>query len=103
MEESKQNTWVELTPGFNEFGVEVIGFNKSWIDEDYNKDGMCLCFCQDESVPYWMVTKWCGYHDEWHTRYSHEAVNSLGKEFGGHEYIDAPTHIMFKPTPPATV
>lgn len=81
-------------------GIEVLGFSKSWIDEDNNPDGICLCVFYDEG--YWMVTKWCGYHDEWHTRYSHEAKTVLGDNFGGHEYIDAPTHWKRKPSSPIT-
>lgn len=92
--------WIPVSSLTYEPGIEVIGFNESWIDEDVNPEGTCLCFFQATDPGYWVISKYCNYHDEWHTRYSHEAEEELGKEFGGHDYIDAPTHFMFKPAPP---
>lgn len=75
---------------------EVFGYNEKWIDEDYNTDGICVCYLQDGEPNYWVIAKWCGYHDEWHTRESHEAQENLGDAREDMPYIDPPTHWIEK-------
>lgn len=77
---------------FEEYG-EVLGFNAAWVDEDYNPDGVCLCFCDDGGN--WTIAKWCGQHDEWHAKNSNVELN--GEKYSK---ISAPTHIISKPIPP---
>jgi len=72
---------------------EVLGFNKSWINEDFNPDGICMCFLGDDG---WTIAKWCGSCDEWHTRVSNPDCVLIESE----PAIDAPTHFMFKPQKP---
>ncbi len=84
-------------PTFKE-NEEVIGYNPSWISEDYNPAGTCVCFYQQGFPGYWVISKWCGYCDEYHTRYSHEAVTELGEAMESQPYIDGPTHWINKPT-----
>lgn len=74
-----------------EFGIEVLGFHKDWIDEDYNKDGVRVCFLNDSGE--WQSAMWCGYHDEYHTTSSEEADEE-------HPQRLAPTDWMPKPTNP---
>jgi hypothetical protein len=78
-----------------EIGKEVLGFNKSWIDEDYNPDGICLCHMLDDKQ--WFVAKWCGTHDEWHTR-------ECGIEEEQYKHvIEPPTHWRIKPIQPNVI
>lgn len=75
------------------FNTEVIGYSKEWIDKDYNPDGMCVCFLFDDGVT-WAIAKWCGDHDEWHTRMTDEEGE------GNNRYeniILPPTHWIHKP------
>lgn len=87
--------WIELSmrtkPVTNQ---EVLGWNKYWVNEDYNPDGICLCFLDDEGV--WTIAVWCGTHDEWHT-WEH---NIPYKDRNGIK--PAPTHWRPKPLPPIT-
>lgn len=78
-------------------GIEVLGYHPSWEDPDYNKSGVCLCTLQEALPDYWMIAKWCGYHDEWHTRYSKEAEVSLGDAPESQPYIEAPLKWIEKP------
>jgi len=84
--------WVSVeTPPEN--GMEVFGFNPSWIDEDYSLDGVCMCFMDDEGM--WTITKWCGYHDDYHTYYSVKWGD------GEIKVAEPPTHWLPKTTLPA--
>ena len=73
-------------------GLEVLGFNPEWIDEDYNKDGICMCWKDDEEN--WTIAKWCGLHDTYHNRIS----GTIQQEFG--LIVNAPTHWIHKPKNP---
>ena len=69
-----------------EHGQEVLGFNPGWIDEDFNPDGICLCFHNNFSEePYWFRSAWDNELDTW------ECL--AGEEL-------APTHWMPKPPKP---
>lgn len=43
-----------------DIGVEVLGFHPSWIDEDYNPDGIRVCFRDDLD---WYCARWNNSHD----------------------------------------
>lgn len=67
---NKKPVWKDAETDPPENGSEVLGYHPEWIDEDYNNDGVCLCFKIDTDA--WIVSQWCGTHDEWHTRVSGE-------------------------------
>ena len=69
--------------------VELIGYNKEWVDEDYNPDGTCICFLDD--VAEWYIAKWCGACDEWHTRGSGREEKEFSRP------LNPPTHWTEKP------
>jgi len=79
--------WIELKDKKPELGVEVLLFNKNWINEDYNPKGIRLGFWDDVSE--WISTYWCNYHDEYHTRLSSEDDKHF-EDFKGKNQI--PTH-----------
>ncbi len=87
--------WKLVSEEKPETGIEILGYSPDWIDEDFNPDGICLCFLMDEG--YWIVAKWCGQHDEWHTRPTGED-NWEGAIYD--KPIYAPTHWMPKPNKP---
>lgn len=78
-----------------EEGEEVLGYNKEWIDEDFNPDGICVCYATNEG--YWDVAKWCGLHYEWHTR---PTGAGQWEEDKYEMALAAPTHWRYKPEPP---
>ena len=80
-------------------GVEVLGYNKSWIDEDVNPDGICVCYLQEEDPSYWIVAQYCMSCDNWHTNYSEEVKEVLGSDWAK-MYVAAPTHWKEKPQKP---
>ena len=83
-----------ITPSVSD--GEVLGFNKEWIDEDYSLDGICLCFIDDEGE--YFILKWCGYHDEYHTKYTGDSEENLKSK--QYEKINPPTHWRYKPETP---
>ena len=46
-----------------EYGIEVLGFSKEWIDEDFNPDGTRVCFMTDGSDTKWHSAKYCNHQD----------------------------------------
>lgn len=68
--------------------IEVIGYNKEWIDEDYNPDGTCICFIDD--LGHWSIAMWNNITDEWSNIWTGDKRVS----------VPAPSHWMNKPTPP---
>ncbi len=89
--------WQLVKDQLPHFGTEVMGYHPEWEDPDYNPTGVCVCYLQDGEPNYWLVAKWCGQHDEWHTRYSKEAQENLGDANEGQPYIDAPIKWINKP------
>lgn len=107
--------WIPITEdiaSYPEHGIEVLGFNKEWIDEDFNPDGICMCFVIDDN---WTISSWCGQCDEWHTAYDknwtahkqgegHMAIvddnNQVSEDDMSTKIMPAPTHWKLKPTPP---
>lgn len=77
-------------------GIEVLGFNKEWIDEDFNPNGSRVCWRDEEGV--WTSACWCNTMDSWQTLKS----NSDNTEYSPYNdnNADAPTHFMYKPKPP---
>lgn len=80
--------------------TEVLGYSKEWIDEDYNLDGIRLCYMADligeeNSGQLWFSAGWCGYHDEWHTL-SSDDIDLEEMQIPR----TPPTHWMHKPIPP---
>jgi hypothetical protein len=94
--------WNLISEGLPEYGIEVLGYHKLWIDEDYNIDGIRICYKTDmldeEDNPVWVSAAWCGYHDEWHT-ISTDDIREEGDKTGIDKNV-APTHWMPKPTSP---
>lgn len=69
-----------------EQGQEVIGYNPEWADEDFNPDGVCLCFYNEfHDEPYWSRSEWDNELDTWDCIEGEKA---------------APTHWMHKPKKP---
>lgn len=40
--------WYKMSEIKPEFGIEVIGYNEKWIDEDFNPNGTRVGFIQDD-------------------------------------------------------
>lgn len=94
--EIKQNSgskrWYLTNDFIPEHGIEVLGYSKEWIDEDYTPDGIRLCFLNDTKV--WTIAAWCGYHDDYHTVNSDEPFDEVMIN------RNPPTHWRYKPEPP---
>lgn len=79
-------------------GVEVLGYSKEWIDEDYNQDGIRICYMVDltdeDGLYIWSSAIWCGYHDEWHTVSSDDEMEERKLNHS------KPTHWIEKPETP---
>lgn len=67
-------------------GLEVIGYNEKWIDEDFNPFGTRVCYIDDYGD--WWSAKWDNDQDTWHTHTKFWCEN--GKDF-------SPTHWKYKP------
>ena len=39
--------WQKVSERMPEMGVEVIGYNRDWVDEDFNPNGTRVCFYDD--------------------------------------------------------
>ena len=59
---------------------EVIGYNKKWIDPDYNPNGTRACFTTDNATYGWQSAKFCTCNDGF--------INDMRS---------APTHYMLIP------
>jgi hypothetical protein len=46
-------------------GKMLIGYNKNWVDDEYNPSGICECFVDDDGN--WTFTKWNIHTDEFDT------------------------------------
>jgi hypothetical protein len=75
-----------LMPLWGPVNSEVLGYSPKWVDEDYNPEGVRICFINDEGV--WSSARWDNEQD----RYETEPWDSM-------EIFDnRPTHVMPKPT-----
>lgn len=94
--------WFKVIETPPEQGVEIIGFSKEWIDEDFNPEGTRICYMQDLLIGgldenpehIWSSAAWCNTCDEWHT------VNSDDEIVEGQLPRTPPTHWRPKPLPP---
>jgi hypothetical protein len=81
-----KDNWIsveDILPNPNNGGTEyeVIGFNKNWIDEDFNPNGTRVCTLVDE-VDVWVCAKYIPMHDSYT------------------DNDEAPTHWKPSPNPP---
>jgi len=64
------NNWILTIECSPPNGVEVIGYNRDWIDDDFNPNGTRICFVNDQGI--WTVARWCNSQDSWYTETSDE-------------------------------
>lgn len=57
--------WNKSEEYLPEQGVEVIGFHPDWIDEDFNPQGVRVCFINDDGN--WWQAWWVDYQDSYET------------------------------------
>lgn len=57
--------WNKLKDHQPEVGIEVIGFHRDWIDEDFNPDGIRICFLNGDEQ--WYQAMWVDYQDSYNT------------------------------------
>lgn len=72
-------------------GIEVLGFSPAWIDEDFNPDGVRVCWVDENGN--WTSSKWDNDQDSYHTH----SFFWCG-EHGGTDF--APLYWMCKPAMP---
>jgi len=46
-----------------EIGKEFLGYSPEWVDEDYNIDGIRVCFLNEDDNGPWISTYWNNYQD----------------------------------------
>lgn len=61
--------WIVINESNKPEGV-LLGFNKKWVHEDFNHEGVRLCHWCDVSG--WVSSYWNNYHDCYDTRISSE-------------------------------
>lgn len=54
----------DISANLPEHGIEVLGYSDQWVDEDYNKKGVRICFHNDGN---WISTYWNNIHDCYET------------------------------------
>jgi hypothetical protein len=97
-QEAAAKQWIRVEDRQPDIGIEVIGFNEDWANADFNPNGTRLCWINESPLPegYWVIVKWCNYHDEYHTGYCKN--HPFGEE---QQYVyPAPTHWQHKPVKP---
>ncbi len=57
------NVWVKIENDLPPLGTMVDGYNKNWINEDFNQEGIRECFLADEG--YWTSAEWDNEQDCW--------------------------------------
>lgn len=82
LREQFQTPWIKCSDRLPEAGFEVIGFNKDWTDEDFNRNGTRVCFLNGDDKYY--SAYWYNYHDTYENKDD-----------------SSPTHWM--PLPPAPI
>jgi uncharacterized protein DUF551 len=91
----KQETvfWINTSDTNPEYNTEVLIFNEKYIDEDTGGNGVLVGYITEDGE--WIFSKWCNYHDDWHTRhFPNEDLDTFK------EQLPAPTHWMQKPKNP---
>ena len=66
----EKTRWMPINERMPPVGIEVLFQNDKWIDEDFNPKGIRIGFLDGDDIYY--SAYYCGYHDEYHTRNSHE-------------------------------
>lgn len=56
-----ENQFEEITEQNPPYGLEVIGYHKSWIHPDFNADGIRICFRNDDDE--WISAVWIDEQD----------------------------------------
>lgn len=56
--------WYKVSEKTPEMGVEIIGYNQDWVDEDFNPNGTRVCFYDDTG---WYSAKWSNDQDSYST------------------------------------
>ncbi len=76
--------WNKTSESIPPDGVEVLGFNSGWIDDDFSPEGIMVCFqnTNGESLS-WVRAKWDNDMDIWETIYD-----------------DPPLYWIYKDNPP---
>jgi hypothetical protein len=95
--------WISIRNEKPDIGIEVIGYSEDWIDEDYNPEGTNMCFLNEHpETGYWVIAKWCGQHDEYHTRYSHAwwDTENESNEITMGKIMNPPIYWQYKPSKP---
>lgn len=98
--------WISIKDRPLKLGEEVIGYNPSWIDEDFNPNGTRIGFLSDYGdnevegqinienpdggYQHFCQAKWCDYHDTYHTLYGEV----------GEDEPNMPTHYLLIPKHP---
>jgi hypothetical protein len=57
--------WTSIKKKLPPLGREVVGWNESWLNDDFNPRGTCACFLTDSG---WVISWWCSDCDEYHTK-----------------------------------
>lgn len=60
----EQLKWIALNDQIPEIGIEYLGYNPEWINEDYNPKGVRIWFRDDLG---WYSAKYNNTHDCWDT------------------------------------
>ena len=64
---SVKDEWISVKDNPPAIGIEIIGFNEKWIDEDFNPNGTRQCVVDDMG---WMIARWNASDDYWVTDYT---------------------------------
>lgn len=88
--------WIETKNELPPFGTEVLAYDKTYVDEDFNPEGIRTAYLQ-EDMPNdysakWVIAMWNPMQDVWETVEEGDVIEG--------ETIYAPSHWMQKPTPP---
>ncbi len=88
LELTSEFEWILVSERIPEY-EEVLGYNEKWIDEDFNPDGIRICFPDGDGN--WTSAKWNNEQDHYHTHAEWKCEQ--GKDFN-------PTHWRPKPKSP---
>lgn len=93
-----KNNWTKIEGENNlpEEGIEVICFNKEWIDEDFNPNGTRIGFRTDDGF---ITAYWWDYQDTYMTISEIECKNNDAYSIKTQRSTE-PTHWMEIPKPP---
>lgn len=58
-----EGKWIDVREDKPPVNTVVLGYNKLWIDEDYEPEGIRECFYTDENE--WCSARWNNSMDEW--------------------------------------